>query len=105
VAETLGLSVKRGDDFFTSHDVMLDIWRSIYSSRVIIADCTDRNPNVFYEIGLAHALGKVVILITQNEDDVPFDLKSFRYIKYENTSRAMKAFEEVLAKTIKTALK
>jgi hypothetical protein len=41
---------------------MWDVWNSIYSSSIIIADCTGRNPNVFYELGIAHTLGKPVIL-------------------------------------------
>jgi len=56
VAADLNLSVARGDDFFTAHSVMLDVWSAIYSAKVIIADCTGRNPNVFYEIGLGHVL-------------------------------------------------
>ena len=58
--------------------------------------------NVFYEIGLAHAIGVPVILITRSSDDVPFDLRQRRYIHYEFTPRGMKAFEEALKKTIET---
>jgi hypothetical protein len=47
-------------------------------SRVVICDCTGRNPNVFYEIGIAHTLGREVILITQNPEDIPFDLRHLR---------------------------
>jgi hypothetical protein len=55
---------------------------------------------VFYEIGMAHTVGKPVILTTQNETDVPFDLRSIRYIHYRYTPPGMKEFEERLAKTI-----
>jgi hypothetical protein len=54
---SMGLTVRRGDDFFTADTVMRDIWKAIASARLIVADCTDRNPNVFYEIGLAHTIG------------------------------------------------
>jgi len=101
VAKKLKLTVKRGDDFFSAHDIMRDIWNGICNAKVIIADCTDRNPNVFYEIGIAHTVGKPVILITQNSEDVPFDLRSIRFIKYEYTPRGMKAFEKLLQQTIK----
>jgi hypothetical protein len=104
VAADLDLSVARGDDFFTTHSVMLDIWSAIYSAKVIIADCTGRNPNVFYEIGLGHVLGKPVILITQNNDDVPFDVRHIRYIQYSYTPRGMQEFEKRLTETIKTIL-
>jgi hypothetical protein len=50
VVTGLGLTVGRADDFFTAHSVMADVWAAVYQSRVVIADCTTRNPNVFYEI-------------------------------------------------------
>ena len=95
-ARELGLLAARGDNFFTSHSVMGDIRIPIMSARAVIADCTGRNPNVFYEIGLAHAVGKPVILITQNNDDVPFDIRHLRYIQYDYTPRGMHIFEKRL---------
>jgi hypothetical protein len=105
VAQSLDLKVKRGNDFFTAHSVMSDVWNAIGQARVIIADCTGRNPNVFYEIGLAHAIGKLVVLITQNTDDIPFDVGDIRHITYEHTPRGMQSFEEALIKTLKTELR
>jgi hypothetical protein len=104
VAGTLGLTVKRADDFFNARAVMTDIWEAICAARVIIADCTGRSPNVFYEIGLAHVLGKPVLLITQNIEDIPFDLGALRYIHYQYTPRGMATFESTLAKTLQAAL-
>ena len=49
---------------------------------MLVAELTSRNPNVFYELGLAHALDKPVVLVSSNEDDVPFDLKHIRVIYY-----------------------
>jgi len=71
----------------------------------MVADLTGRNPNVFYEIGLAHALGKDVIIITQTMNDVPFDLKALRCIVYDFTPRGMKQLEASLVKTIKTIMR
>jgi hypothetical protein len=68
---------------------------------LIVADCTDRNPNVFYEIGLAHAIGKPTILLTQREEDVPFDLRHWRYIAYQLTPRGMKEFEAKFKQTVR----
>ena len=65
-AVSLNLKIARADDFFSASAVMQDVWNAICKSRLIIADRTGRNPNVFYEIGLAHTVGKSVILITQN---------------------------------------
>jgi len=104
VADSLSLIAKRGDDFFSAHHVMADIWQAIWFSRVIVADCTGKNPNVFYEIGVAHTIGRPVILITQNDDDVPFDLRAIRYLKYKFTPRGMEEFEARLAATLRTVL-
>src|SRR6516225_6485571 len=104
VAQSLQMTIARADDFFTSGPIMIEIWSAIVKAKILIADCTGRNPNVFYEIGLAQALGKPVVLITQASDDVPFDLRQYRYIQYEFTPRGMKAFEENLIKTLKSTL-
>lgn len=79
---------------------MHDIWSAIFLADWIIADCTGRNPNVFYEIGIAHTVGKRVILITQDEKDVPFDVRHIRYFNYTFTPRGMKKLEESLTSTL-----
>lgn len=104
VASALNLVAKRADDFFGAHHIMTDVWEAINAARILIADCTGRNPNVFYEIGVAHTLGRTVILITQSKDDVPFDLQSIRYILYENTSRGLPLFEQSLKQTLRKEL-
>jgi hypothetical protein len=104
VTQSLDLKITRADDFFSTHAIMSDIWNAICDARLIIADCTSRNPNVFYEIGLAHTVGKCVVLITQNKDDVPFDLRHLRFIEYEYTPRGMIDFEKRLIETIKQEL-
>ena len=100
VANSLKLKVRRADDFFGAHSIMKDIWNAIIGSKICIADCTDRNPNVFYEIGIAHTVGRPVVLIAQKAEDVPFDLRHVRYILYELTPRGMKKFEETLRSTL-----
>jgi hypothetical protein len=62
------------------------------------------DPNVFYELGLAHAVGKPVILITQNTEDIPVDIRNIRYIQYVYTPKGMRDFEGVLSKTIETTM-
>jgi len=81
--EATGLLCIRGDEIYGNQRIMNDIWHSIRSSRLIIAELTGKNPNVLYEIGLAHAIGKPIIIITRNSDDVPFDLKDLRYLFYD----------------------
>lgn len=85
--EGKNLQCLRADDFKSSTKVMEDIWRSIYRSRVIIADLTDTNANVMYELGIAHTLGKDTILIYQKGDTdnkFPFDLAYIRRIEYQD---------------------
>ena len=56
----------------------------IYGAKVVIADLTEKNANVLYETGLAHALGNNVIMLTQDDTEaVPFDLKNYKIIKYD----------------------
>jgi hypothetical protein len=61
-----------------------DIWEGITGSSIIVADMTDGNPNVAYEVGLADVLGKRVILLCQGST-VPFDFQGQRLILYEST--------------------
>ncbi|NJD68917.1 MAG: hypothetical protein FIA90_09775 [candidate division NC10 bacterium] len=104
VVSELGLSVARADDFFSADSVMSDVWNAICASRAIIADCTGRNPNVFYEMGMAHVLGKPVILLTQELNDIPFDIRHIRFIEYKYTPRGMSEFEKKLGETIRSVL-
>lgn len=104
-AQKMSLTVARGDDFFTAKSVMSDIWNAMNACRLVIADCTGRNPNVFYEMGMAHTLGKPVILISQNREDIPFDIQHIRYLIYDFTPRGMADFEKNLTATIASELK
>ncbi|GIF50251.1 hypothetical protein DFJ67_7961 [Asanoa ferruginea] len=82
--EQAGLEPVRADDsIFGAGKIIDQIWRGIRGAKVLIAELTTKNPNVFYELGLAHALQKPVILVSSNDDDVPFDLRHLRYIKYD----------------------
>ncbi len=105
VSKANNLTIARADDFFSQNSIMHEVWSAITQASIIIADCTGKNPNVFYEIGIAHTIGKPVILITQNQDDVPFDLRHIRYILYEYTPSGMIKFENSLTKTILEIMK
>lgn len=85
VLKDLKYNPLRADEIFTSKPIIDDIWLNIKKSKFLIADLTDRNPNVFYELGLAHALSKEVILLTQNLSDIPFDLRHYRIIVYQDS--------------------
>jgi hypothetical protein len=81
-ADSIDLRCVRADDIWVHHHVIQDIVDLIAQAKVVVCDCTGKNPNVFYEIGIAHTLGKDVILITQSRDDIPFDLRHLRYVEY-----------------------
>jgi hypothetical protein len=83
------LSVARGDDIFGASHIMQDIWSLVVFAKVIICDCSHKNPNVFYEPGIAHTVGKPVILLTEKEDDIPFDLRHWRSIRYGSDKAAL----------------
>ncbi len=76
-----GLSALRADEMY-GRNVLHDIWRGIASSRLVVADLSVPNENVFYELGIAHTLGKPTVLLTQDVSRIPFDLRSQRMIVY-----------------------
>lgn len=84
--EKAGLkAVRADDDMFATGKIVEQIWRGINAAKVLVAELSTRNPNVFYELGLAHALDKPVVLVSSNEQDVPFDLRHIRVIYYDTT--------------------
>ena len=76
-------SVRADADIYGTGKIIDQIWRGIQSARVLVAELTGRNPNVLYELGLAHALRKPVVLVSSNKDDVPFDVQHVRVIYYD----------------------
>jgi hypothetical protein len=96
VIEKFGFEVKKANDLYTVKPVIEDIWEYINKASVIVADVTGKNPNVFYELGIAHTIGKRTIIITQNEEDVPFDLKYLRYFKYQDDTTGWKNLKDCL---------
>lgn len=99
-----GLRCRRADDIWENAAIIQDVVALIDKSRIVICDCTGRNPNVFYEAGIAHTLGREVILITQNEHDIPFDLRHLRYIRYLPNSEGLKELSTALTARMKTLL-
>lgn len=94
--ETLNLRVMRADDLFAPTPIFEDIWEYINKARFIVADVTGRNPNVFYELGIAHTVGKDAIMLTQNKDDIPFDVGHIRYFEYTDNSEGWKKLQRKL---------
>jgi hypothetical protein len=82
-----GVTVKRADDIFTPGVVIEQIKDAILNADVVVAVCTGKNANVFYELGIAEHLHRPV-LIAETETDLPFDVKHFRALLYGGKSRA-----------------
>lgn len=78
-----GFEPVRADELFTTGSVVEQIWDQIEKSKLLLADLSGKNPNVFYELGLAHAAKKPVVFTASQVDDVPFDLRHLRVIIYE----------------------
>lgn len=91
-----GLECIRGDDMFGSNVIMEDVRTAINESKMVVADLTGKNANVFYEIGIAHAMEKPVLLLAQSVEDVPFDLRYRRVLVYDYTPRGCKLLEKRL---------
>lgn len=77
-----GFRCIRVDDIWEDSTVIQDIFNLIFRAHVVIVDFTGKNPNVMYETGIAHTLGKHVIPISQSMEDVPFDISHHRLLKY-----------------------
>jgi hypothetical protein len=103
-ASNVNLRCRRADDIWENAAIIQDVVSLIDRSRVVVCDCTGRNPNVFYEAGIAHTLGREVILITQSEHDIPFDLRHLRYVRYHNNGEGRAALVEALAGRMQTVL-
>ena len=98
----VNLECKKANDIWENSTFIQDIFELIYTSKIVIGDFTGKNPNVFYEIGIAHALGKIVIPITQSIEDVPADLRHHRVLKYLPNSEGYLEFKNELKKRLIT---
>lgn len=103
-AQELGLTVKLGKDPFSGKDIVHDIWSLLNTCRLVIADCTNRNPNVFYELGMAHTLDKRVIMLTRDAKDLPFDVAGKRAIEYQYDPAKLPKLKSELKEAIKKIL-
>lgn len=85
-AEATDFDCFRADDAFGPTAIISDIIESIFTADVIVADLTRSNPNVFYELGVAHTVGNKTIMICDAATQrLPFDLQSYRVILYQKT--------------------
>lgn len=105
VAEYMSLECLRADDIWNNSTFIQDIFDLIFFANVIVVDFTGKNPNVMYETGIAHTLGKTVIPITQSLDDIPSDLGHHRALKYLPNEQGLKDLSNELYKRLKVIYK
>ena len=90
------ISCHRGDKTFRPGEVITHIIENLVSSEIVFADLSGKNANVFYELGVRHAVGNNCILISDNIDDVPFDLRPLRTIIYKYEPDSMLLLQDSL---------
>lgn len=100
--EAAGLEPHRADDLFRPSTIVNDIWAYTRRAKLLLADLTGKNPNVFYELGLAHALAKPAVLVAQSMEEIPYDLRALRIILYDKNAPDWGA---ILRDKIKSAIK
>lgn len=82
---SMGFNCQRGDEKYFDGDIFPEVLKLILKSRLIIANINGRNSNVLYELGVAQALDKKVILIAQSDNEFPVDIKSQKFILYKDS--------------------
>lgn len=96
-----GLRCLRADDIWDESVIVQDIFNLVFQSQIVIVDFSGRNANVMYETGIAHTLGKHVVPISQALDDVPFDLRHHRVLRYLNNAQGLRELERKLASRLR----
>lgn len=94
------MECKRADDISSNHAIIQDIVSLIDSSAMVVCDCSDLNQNVFYEMGIAHTLGREVFLITQSLKDIPFDIRHIRHFEYQSDGEGLDKLKLELCKQL-----
>jgi len=102
---TAGYETKRADNILSGNNILGDIIEGIATSDLVVADLTGANPNVYYELGIAHALDKKVILLAQDIDELPFDLRSYRVLAYDVHFAKMNQAKDELIELASEAIK
>jgi len=103
--EDANMCCQRADNVWENSMIIQDIVDLIFTSGIVIADFSTRNPNVFYEVGIAHTLGKHVIPIAQNKEDIPFDLHHHRVLFYQTNNEGRNDLKKGLTSRINTIKK
>lgn len=95
-----GINCWRVDEISRPGSITRDIVEGILDADIVIADLTSKNPNVFYELGIAHSIGNKTIMTSQSLQDVPFDIANYRVLLYEQSIKGSKKLATDLEKAI-----
>jgi len=88
--EEAGAYAERVDEQIFTGSILDRLYNQIAKADLLVADMSERNPNVFYEVGYAHALDKPTVLVTRSAEDIPFDLKHYPHIVYGDSLAELK---------------
>lgn len=103
-AAMCGMACVRANDIWEDSTIIQDIFALIYRAKIVICDLSGKNPNVFYEAGIAHTLGRHVIPLARSVSDIPFDLRHHRHLIYLPNRQGIAEMQVYLASRIKTIL-
>jgi small subunit ribosomal protein S1 len=105
VIRETGMTPLRADQIYGAEPHLNRLWRGIQEAEVIVADVTGRNSDVFYELALAQAFGKRILILTMNPDDVPVDLGESVPIRYSKEGTGLLRLTRDLRQHIEAARK
>ena len=98
----VGYRCLRADDIWESSSIIQDIFSLIYRAKIVVVDFSGKNPNVMYETGIAHTLGKIVVPLAQIVQDIPSDMVHHRALIYLKNGEGLQALEAGLTKKLRT---
>lgn len=98
-----GLSCLRADDIWENSSIIQDIFSLIYRAKIVVVDFSNKNPNVMYETGIAHTLGKTVVPIAQSIQDIPSDMVHHRALIYHNNGEGLQLLERELTEKLRNS--
>ena len=106
IMERYGMNVVRADSIFSANPIFDDIIAAIEQAALVLVDISARNPNCFYELGVAHTLKRSrTIMITHDDyNSAPFDIAHFRIIQYSDSIAGKTKYEECLRRTVSSVL-
>ncbi|MCU1740015.1 MULTISPECIES: hypothetical protein [unclassified Pseudomonas] len=97
-----GYRCLRADDIWDNSSIIQDIFSLIYRAKIVIVDFSGKNPNVMYETGIAHTLGKIVVPLAQIIQDIPSDMVHHRALIYLKNGEGLTKLETDLEKKLRT---